>query len=120
MEMLATDVGLTENSRPIVGRATLTIVASMMLMNIAATKTTLTATFWLIRGCTAWLSPRSATQGQQATGLLAFPPASPDGGWPDTYWSGYGSDAASARPWAGNPHGNASCAPALSSAAPLR
>jgi hypothetical protein len=39
------DVGLTEKSRPIVGKATLTIVTSMMLINMAATKTTLTATF---------------------------------------------------------------------------
>src|SRR6478609_2101285 len=36
-----------------VGRATLTIVASRMVMNIAATKTAPTATFWLIRGATA-------------------------------------------------------------------
>ncbi len=58
MEMLSTAVGLTENSRPMVGRATLTIVTSMMLMNIAATKTTLTATFWLIRACKALRLPR--------------------------------------------------------------
>ncbi len=35
-------------SRPMVGRATLTIVMSMMFMNIAETKTTPTATFWLM------------------------------------------------------------------------
>ena len=35
--MLSTDVGLTEKSRPIVGNAVLTIVMSMMLMNITAT-----------------------------------------------------------------------------------
>ena len=40
------------------GRATLTIVVSMMLMNMAATKTTPTATFWLMRAATAFLSPR--------------------------------------------------------------
>jgi hypothetical protein len=32
-----------------VGNATLTIVASMIVINIAATYTTLTATFWLTR-----------------------------------------------------------------------
>jgi hypothetical protein len=37
----------------------LTIVASRMVMNIAATKTTPTATFWLIRGATA-SSPRGS------------------------------------------------------------
>ena len=37
-----------------VGSATLTIVTSMMLMNIAATKTTPTATFWLMRAPTAF------------------------------------------------------------------
>ena len=42
-------VGPDVKSRPIVGRATLTIVASMMFMNMAATKTTPTATFWLMR-----------------------------------------------------------------------
>ncbi len=45
--MLSTAVGLTAKSRPIVGSATLTMVTSMMLMNMAATKTTPTATFWL-------------------------------------------------------------------------
>jgi len=30
---------------------------SMMLMNMAATKTTLTATFWLTRACTALTLP---------------------------------------------------------------
>src|ERR1700722_12405911 len=39
-----------------VGKATLTIVTSMMLMNMAATKTTLTATFWLMRASTTFLS----------------------------------------------------------------
>ncbi len=58
MEMLSTAVGLTEKSRPMVGRATFTIVTSMMLMNMAATKTMLTAAFWLNRACTA-LSPGS-------------------------------------------------------------
>src|SRR5260370_5795477 len=47
METLSTAVGLTEKSRPMVGRATLTMVVSMMDMNMAATKTTLTATFSL-------------------------------------------------------------------------
>ena len=36
------------NCRPILGRATLTMVMSMMLMNMAETKTTLTAIFWLM------------------------------------------------------------------------
>ena len=53
IEMLSTASGLTPKSRPIVGRATFTIVTSMIDMNIAATKTTLTATFWLMRACTA-------------------------------------------------------------------
>jgi hypothetical protein len=39
-----------------VGRATLTIVASMMLMNMAATKTAPTATFWLMRTPTSSVS----------------------------------------------------------------
>ena len=41
------------NSRPMLGRATFTMVMSMMVMNMAATKTTLTAIFWFscIRGC---------------------------------------------------------------------
>ncbi len=44
---LSTAVGLTPNSRPIVGRAVFTIVTSMIDMNIAATKTVPTTTFWL-------------------------------------------------------------------------
>jgi hypothetical protein len=79
MEMLSTAVGLTENSRPMVGKATLTMVTSMIEMNMAATKTTLTATFWLIRACTARLSrgsrfalPLTAT----AAGTRLFPAAS--------------------------------------------
>src|SRR5512142_2237765 len=58
MAMPSTAVALTPKSRPMVGSATLTIVASRMLMNIAATKTVPTAAFWLIRGVTAFLSPR--------------------------------------------------------------
>ena len=49
IEMPSTAVGLVWKSWPIVGNATFTIVTSMMLMNIAATNTTLTATFSLIR-----------------------------------------------------------------------
>ncbi|MGD0605636.1 MAG: hypothetical protein ABSA53_18810 [Streptosporangiaceae bacterium] len=45
IEMLSTEVALTLKSRPMVGSATLTIVVSRMDMNIAATKTTPTATF---------------------------------------------------------------------------
>ena len=59
--MPSTAVALTPKSRPIVGSATLTIVASMMLMNIAATNTVPTATFWLIRAATA-SSPRGSVQ----------------------------------------------------------
>ena len=55
IEMLSIAVGLTAKSRPIVGSATLTIVTSMIDMNMAATKTTLTATFWLMRACTKFL-----------------------------------------------------------------
>jgi hypothetical protein len=36
----------------------LTIVASIIVMNMAATKTTLTATFWLMRDCTEFPFPR--------------------------------------------------------------
>ncbi len=62
IEMLSTAVGLTAKSRPMVGRATLTMVTSMIDMNMAATKTTLTATFWLMRACTKFLFPeRSAS-----------------------------------------------------------
>ncbi len=43
--MLSTAVALTLKSRPMVGSATLTIVVSRIDMNIAATKTTPTATF---------------------------------------------------------------------------
>ncbi len=56
IEILSTAVGLTPKLRPMVGRATLTMVTSMMLMNIAATNTTLTATFWLIRDSKTFLS----------------------------------------------------------------
>src|SRR5580693_474373 len=49
METLATEVDSTWKLRPIDGSATLTIVTSMIVMNIAATYTTLTATFWLTR-----------------------------------------------------------------------
>src|SRR5258708_27121398 len=56
--MLATDVDGTRNVRPIVGSATLTIVTSMIVMNIAATYTTLTATFWLTRLIITGTMPR--------------------------------------------------------------
>ena len=48
MATVSTESGRTWNSRPMVGRATLTMVTSMMFMNMAATKTTLTAIFWFI------------------------------------------------------------------------
>jgi hypothetical protein len=54
IETVSAAVVATLKSRPMVGSATLTIVASMMLMNMAATNTTLTAIFWLIRVPTAW------------------------------------------------------------------
>ena len=50
MTMPSTAVGAMWKSRPMVGRATLTMVMSMMFMNMADTKTTLTAIFGLIRG----------------------------------------------------------------------
>jgi len=55
MATVSTESAATLNSRPMVGRATFTMVVSMMFMNMAATKTTLTATFWFIsrRGKTA-------------------------------------------------------------------
>ncbi len=43
--MPSTAVGAMLKSRPIVGSATLTIVMSMMFMNIADTKTVPTTTF---------------------------------------------------------------------------
>ena len=70
MEMLSTAVGLTSKSRPMVGSATLTIVASMMLMNMAATKTTPTTTFWLMRAPTAW---SSATRTAEIPARVACP-----------------------------------------------
>jgi hypothetical protein len=45
----SSEASVTPNWRPIAGSATLTIVMSMMFMNIAATNTTLTLTFWFIR-----------------------------------------------------------------------
>ena len=49
IDTASTPAGLTPRSWPMVGSATLTMVTSMMLMNIAATNTTLTATFWVMR-----------------------------------------------------------------------
>ena len=51
-------VTLTLKSRPMVGRATLTIVASIMLRNMAATNTTPTATFWLMPGISSGSRPK--------------------------------------------------------------
>ncbi len=45
----STAVGGMWKSRPIVGSATLTIVMSMMFMNMADTKTVPTTIFWFIR-----------------------------------------------------------------------
>ena len=45
----SSESGRTWNWRPMVGRATLTMVMSMMFMNMAATKTTLTLIFGLMR-----------------------------------------------------------------------
>ena len=73
--MLSTAVGLTWKSRPIVGSATLTIVASMIDMNRAATKTTPTATFWLIRDSTAPSigdAPRPRLQSPPTCGKFRF------------------------------------------------
>ncbi len=47
--MPSTAVGGIWKSRPIVGSATLTIVTSMMFMNMADTNTTPTAIFWFMR-----------------------------------------------------------------------
>ena len=66
METLSTAVGLTEKSRPMVGSATFTIVVSMMDMNMAATKTTLTATFSLTSAVVRGL-PDSGRPGPVAT-----------------------------------------------------
>ena len=45
----STAVGSMWKSRPMVGRATLTIVMSMMFMNMADTNTAPTAIFWFMR-----------------------------------------------------------------------
>jgi hypothetical protein len=58
-----------------VGSATLTIVTSMIVMNMAATKTTLTATFWLIRDCTTF---RSLKAGRPSRSPLTADPEGPD------------------------------------------
>ena len=71
IEMLSTAVALTSKSRPMVGSATLTIVTSMIDMNMAATKTTLTATFWLMRAATAFLSPRPGGEAATSPSLKA-------------------------------------------------
>ena len=68
IETLSTAVALTPKSRPIVGRATLTIVTSMMLMNIAATKTVPTATFWLMRAATVSSLRDPVSAAAQASG----------------------------------------------------
>ena len=50
METALTAVGATSKVRPMLGSATFTIVTSMIDMNMTATKTAPTATFWLILG----------------------------------------------------------------------
>ncbi len=47
-----------------VGSATLTIVASMIVTNIAATYTTLTATFWSTRVVMLSLRPQEPASGR--------------------------------------------------------
>ena len=89
-------------SRPIVGSATLTIVMSMMFMNMADTNTTPTAIFWFI-GATAtfsfgFLSSGEASQGFVATRRLRpavphDPMRSPAPGWSCTPRSRTGADA---------------------------
>ena len=53
----STAVGGMWKSRPIVGRATLTIVMSMMFMNMADTNTVATAIFWLMGATATYLFP---------------------------------------------------------------
>ncbi len=68
METLATEVDSTWKLRPIDGSATLTIVASMIVMNIAATYTTLTATFWLTRLVIPILPRQDSAQERRCNG----------------------------------------------------
>ena len=64
---VSTASGRTWNSLPMVGRATFTIVMSMMFMNMAATNTTLTAIFWFMA-----LTTKSAPRGFRRRG---YPPS---------------------------------------------
>ena len=60
-EMPSTAVGAAEKSRPMVGRATFTMVISRALMNTAAVKTTATVVFSLTRARTVLPSlPRNS------------------------------------------------------------
>ena len=62
------------NWRPMLGSATLTMVMSMMVMNMAATKTTLTAIFWLManRGMSSFR--RARPRFQRRPGVPDSPP----------------------------------------------
>jgi hypothetical protein len=69
-----TDAVDTPNSRRSVGKATLTTVESMIVMNITATKTTLTENLGL-RGS----GQRVLTHSSRQTVVLIVPSASPAG-----------------------------------------
>ena len=82
---MSTESGRTLNSRPIVGSATLTMVTSMMFMNMAATKTAPTATFWLswIR-CTDQVTPKRPGGRRRSSSTFDLEPSEPlaDSGGP--------------------------------------
>ena len=75
--MPSTAVGAMWKSRPIVGRATFTIVMSMMFMNIADTNTVPTTIFWLRRGMTT-----------RAFSRCVLGPAGPGGATSRRQWPG--------------------------------
>src|ERR1700734_3129147 len=78
--MLATVVAGTPKSRPIVGSATLTIVESRIVMNMAATYTTLTATFGLTRLVMLPPQRRNPASGQPGPPDVSGPPPEPGPG----------------------------------------
>src|SRR5436305_10761207 len=80
MATVATEVAGTPKYRPIVGSATLTIVASRMAMNITLTYTTLTAARWLIRPPgPARPSPGTRSmQSRRSDGAVRAPRPSPE------------------------------------------
>src|SRR5271165_6386099 len=70
MEMPSTRSSGTESSREMVGSVTFTIVVSMIVMNMATTKTTLTVTLGLIWRAVIWLIGHALHLGAAAWRLL--------------------------------------------------